>query len=71
MHLSRTLFRISASTAMYLVCAATPDEELLDTPITDPALFPILSKVPKVVHDLLQEYVFGCTKKKGRQNTLP
>jgi hypothetical protein len=69
--LSRTLLRMAASPAMRLVRAAPPDEEQLDTPTTAPVLLGILSKAPKVVHDLWQEYVFGGAGRKPAKDFTP
>ena len=71
MRLSRTLLRIAARSAMRLVCAAPPKEEQLDTPSAAPALLHILSKVPKVVHDLWQEYVFCSPKRELTKDFTP
>jgi hypothetical protein len=68
---SRSLLRMSISPAMRLVRAAPPGEEQLDTPGTAPALLPILSMRPKVVHDLWKEYMFGGPGRKAAKDFTP
>ena len=69
--LSKTLGRMASSPAMRLVRASPPAEEQLNTPAIPPTVLPVLSKRPKVIHGLWQEYMFGGPGRKAAKYFTP